>query len=420
MTYSSQNPVPKRLRRPPRSSGGQRRLDNRPPADTPARLVDTTMLYAPKSGGVKRYLSGQAGLVRRTAARRPPHPAGPRRPRPAGTRAASPPSPRRRLPFGDGYRWCSSVRRWSDRLVQFRPDLIEVGDPYGPGHAALDAGERLGVPVVGFCHSDPAALAKLHLGEWAEPTVRRRWARLYRRFDQVVAPSRHIAERLNDAGVPEVNGAALGVDTDLFHPGRADRSGPAPDARPFSRHAPAGLRRPAGAREEYRRDPRGGRTARRAYHLVLIGAGAQSKPQPNASFLDYRKDPQEVARLIASCDAFVHANAQEPFGLVVLEAMACGLPMVGVGSGGVAELVDHEVGQLAAHPTPAALAEAIDALFQRDFSALSLAARERAVRRHGDGTPPSRACPSSMPSSAARLPGRPRSSPAGADRGSRR
>ena len=48
-----------------------------------------------------------------------------------------------------------------------------AGDPYGPGHAALEAGDRLGIPVVGFCHSDPAALAALHLGSWAEPPVRR-------------------------------------------------------------------------------------------------------------------------------------------------------------------------------------------------------------------------------------------------------
>ena len=47
---------------------------------------------------------------------------------------------------------------------------------------------------------------------------------------------------------------------------------------------------------------------------------------------------REVARIVASCDAFVHANDREIFGLVVLEAMACGLPVVGVESGGVSEL----------------------------------------------------------------------------------
>jgi alpha-1,6-mannosyltransferase len=347
-----------------------------------ARLLDTTMLYAPRSGGVKRYLLAKRAWF---AERRPGvrHtllvPGASTRGHDGGVATIASP----RLPFGDGYRWCASVRRWAERLAQFAPDLIEVGDPYGPAHAALEAGERLGVPVVGFCHSDPAALAKLHLGEWAEPTVRRRWARLYRRFDQVVAPSRHIAERLNEAGVPEVMVQPLGVDTDLFHPGRAD---------------PQGLRRTLGLHRDTRLLVFAGRPAREKnidvileaaerlgdpYHLLLVGAGAVSRPQPNATFLDYRRDPKEVARLIASCDAFVHANAQEPFGLVVLEAMACGLPIVGVGSGGISELVDEAVGQLAEQPVASDLADAIEALFQRDIKALSAAARDRAERRHG-------------------------------------
>lgn len=348
-----------------------------------ARMVDTTMLFAPKSGGIKRYLLAKRHWL---AQHRPAltHTlvvpgAATRRQLDKGMVTVAAP----RLPFGDGYRWCSSVRKWADQLVMLSPDLIEVGDPYGPAHAALEAGERLGVPVVGFCHSDPAALAALHLGEWAEPPVRRRWARLFRRFDQVVAPSRHIAERLYDAGVPEVHVQHLGVDIDTFHPARADR---------------AALLKQLGLPGSARLLVFAGRPAREKnidvlleavaklgppYHLVLVGAGSLSKPQPNATFLDYRREPKEVARLIASCDAFVHANDREPFGLIVLEAMACGLPIVGVASGGILELVDAEVGQLAARAEAGPFAEAVEALFARDMAALSKAARVRAVSRHG-------------------------------------
>lgn len=87
--------------------------------------------------------------------------------------------------------------------------------------------------------------------------------------------------------------------------------------------------------------------------------------------------------MLASCDAFVHANDNEPFGLIVLEAMACGLPVVGVAAGGVAESVDEEVGQLAYASEPAAFAEAIEALFTRDLAVVSAAARRRAAERHG-------------------------------------
>ncbi|HTI67217.1 MAG TPA: glycosyltransferase [Caulobacteraceae bacterium] len=347
-----------------------------------ARLVDTTMLFAPKSGGVKRYLLAKRAWfsehrkgVRHTLV----VPGSETGPLETGvvTVAAM------RMPFGDGYRCPASPKRWADHLTALRPDVIEAGDPYGPGAAALEARERLGVPVVAFCHSDPAALTALHIGSWAEPTVRRRWARLIRRFDRVIAPSRHIAERLDDLGVFGVVVQPLGVDVDTFHPDRAD---------------PGGLRAELGLSASTRLLVFAGRAAREKnidvildaaarlgpdYHLILVGAGAGARPQDNASFLDFRRDPREVARLLASCDAFVHANHQEPFGLVVLEALACGLPVVGVEAGGVSELVDEQVGQLAPRPTAEDLAEAIEALFARDLGAISLAARARAVARHG-------------------------------------
>ncbi len=345
-------------------------------------LVDTTMLFAPRSGGVKRYLlAKRAWMAANRADLRHTLVIPGAATRDVGRGMLQIASAR--LPFGDGYRWPASTRRWADKLVALRPSVIEAGDPYAPGRAALDAGERVGAPVVGFCHSDPAALAALHLGEWAEPPVRRRWARLFRRFDQVVAPSRHIADRLAAAGVFGVHVTPLGVDTELFTPERAD---------------PAGVRSQLGLDSRARLLVFAGRPAREKnvdvlldavdrlgprYHLLLVAAGAGLRPQSNATFLDYEPDPLAVARLMASCDAFVHANDHEPFGLIALEAMACGLPMVGVASGGIAEIVDERVGQLAPRATPAALAEAITALFERDTPAVGAAARARAVARYG-------------------------------------
>jgi alpha-1,6-mannosyltransferase len=349
----------------------------------PTRLVDTTMLYAPRSGGVKRYLSAKRAWLTamRPEVRHTLVAPGPRDAHDGHGEVSIYAAP---LPFADGYRWPVSTAGWTERLIRQRPSLIEAGDPYTPGRAALKAGQRLGVPVVGFCHTDLGALAALHIGEWAELPVRKRWAAIYRQFDRVVAPSRYMAARLMEAGVENALALPLGVDIDIFDPVRADREA---------------VRRQLGVASNERLLVFAGRPAREKridvlveaverlgapYRLLLIGAGAAApEPSDRVIRMDYAREPADLARVLASCDAFVHANDAEPFGLIVLEAMACGLPVVGIDAGGVAESVDAGVGALAMRSTGEAMAEAIDGLFARDLAEIGLAARRRAVSRHG-------------------------------------
>lgn len=358
--------------RAPRSPAGAGRI----------HLVDTTMMWAPKSGGVKRYLlAKRAWLARRRpdirhsllvpGDRRGADPTG------AVTVAAT------RLPFGNGYRMPASPARWEAALHALRPDIIEAGDIFVPGHAALNVGDDLGVPVVGFCHTDAAALAALYFGDWAEAPAFSFWAQAFKRFDHVVAPSRHMAARLADAGVRRMSVQQLGVDTQVFHPDRGDR---------------AALFRRLGLPADARLLVFAGRPAREKnieamiaaverlgdpYRLLLIGAGADAPRSARILSLDFERDPIRLAGLLAACDAALHANENEIFGLFVLEAMAAGLPVVGSRRGGVGELIDPQVGQPADNVEPAGLAAAIEALFARDIAAIGAEARRRAETRHG-------------------------------------
>lgn len=365
-------------------SGPETRRDGRAisTADR-AHLVDTTMFYAPRSGGVKRYLTAKRAWIGKA--------------RPELRHTLVVPGARTnddrrglvtvgsvKIPFGSGYRWPTSVRKWTAELVTQRPDLIEAGDPFGPGLAAQDAGQRLGVPVIGFAHGDPSAQAALHLGDWAEAPAKKRLVEVLRRFDKVVAASRHIADRLVDAGVENIAVQPLGVDTDVFHPRRRD-----PVRVRAELELPASARllvfagRPAKEKNVEALIEAAGLLGP-DYHLLLISAGGATEWRDgNVTALPYVRDPRALSRVLASADAFVHANEHEPFGLIVLEAMASGLPIVGPGCGGVAELVDCEVGQCAAQTDGRGMAEAVEALFTRDLEALSRAARARAVARYG-------------------------------------
>jgi glycosyltransferase involved in cell wall biosynthesis len=82
-------------------------------------------------------------------------------------------------------------------------------------------------------------------------------------------------------------------------------------------------------------------------HLVVVGDGPAFKEVQNevagmpVTFTGYLKGEQ-LARAYASADIFAFPSTSETFGQVVLESMASGLPVAGVLSEGVCDLVQHE------------------------------------------------------------------------------
>ncbi|MDR3666843.1 MAG: glycosyltransferase family 4 protein [Ignavibacteriaceae bacterium] len=97
--------------------------------------------------------------------------------------------------------------------------------------------------------------------------------------------------------------------------------------------------------------------------LVVIGDGSEmkkikAKAGKNVEILGY----QEFAVLksyMQKAKAFIFA-AEEDFGIIVVEAMACGTPVIALNIGGASETVnDHKVGVLFSHQTPESVKEAV-------------------------------------------------------------
>jgi glycosyltransferase involved in cell wall biosynthesis len=84
--------------------------------------------------------------------------------------------------------------------------------------------------------------------------------------------------------------------------------------------------------------------------------------RPIVKWVGFRKD---VPRLLAAMDVFVFPSHAEAFGLVLIEAMAAGKPVISSNCDGVLEIVRHgETGFLVAPRDVAALTEAAERLLQ--------------------------------------------------------
>jgi glycosyltransferase involved in cell wall biosynthesis len=74
------------------------------------------------------------------------------------------------------------------------------------------------------------------------------------------------------------------------------------------------------------------------------------------------QNTEQLARLYNEASLCVYAPVLEPFGLVPLESMSCGTPVVGVREGGVQESISHEVTGLLIERNPRIFGEAIQNL----------------------------------------------------------
>nr|VFJ74234.1 MAG: Glycosyltransferase involved in cell wall bisynthesis [Candidatus Kentron sp. FW] len=89
---------------------------------------------------------------------------------------------------------------------------------------------------------------------------------------------------------------------------------------------------------------------------LVVGAGPVSLMEQyfaqarklglRATFFMGSRDQVTLAELFALADVSVFPSFEEPFGMVFMEAMACGCPVIGVNSGGPREFVSPAVGEL--------------------------------------------------------------------------
>lgn len=105
--------------------------------------------------------------------------------------------------------------------------------------------------------------------------------------------------------------------------------------------------------------------------LLIAGGGptadklkdeAEKKMPGKIQMIGHITDKSRLADLFANCDAFIHPNPREPFGITPLEAMASGLPVVAPNSGGLLSYA-NETNAWLAEPSGEAFAKELQSVF---------------------------------------------------------
>ncbi|PRY00559.1 glycosyltransferase [Allonocardiopsis opalescens] len=288
--------------------------------------------------------------------------------------------------------------RLAERWAEEPPDVVHAHDWPG-GLAALAGARELRVPVVQSFHS--LGLSERRAGLPVAPERVRLEAAVGRSADRVFATHSNQLFELARMGVPRtaVNVVPYGVDTDHFTPEGVAAAAPWQGRReerprvlavgPLARHGGAaqlveamGLVPEAElllvggpAADDLAIDPD---VARLRYHAKEAGV------DDRVSFTG-RIEARELPRLLRSADTVVCANRYEPYGSVVLEAMACGVPVIAEAVGGKADVVlDGTTGVLLPSVRPGVLGSALRRLLANPTqrSALGIAAADRARSRY--------------------------------------
>jgi glycosyltransferase involved in cell wall biosynthesis len=200
----------------------------------------------------------------------------------------------------------------------------------------------------------------------------RRWDRATAsRVDAYLTNSRHVASRIRRYYNREAIVVYPPVDTAFYHP---DGTRPGDYALVISALVP------------YKRVERAIEACRLArMPLKIIGTGPEmarlrEAADGSAELLGSR--PDEEIRTLYRGAAVVIMPGEEDFGIVPLEAQACGRPVVALGRGGALEtVVDGVTGLLVAEDSAAALAEALRCAAARTFDPVAIRAHALAFGR---------------------------------------
>ena len=232
----------------------------------------------------------------------------------------------------------------SDALDQFQPDLVHVVNPAVLGLGGIWLAKTRELPLVASYHTHlPKYLEHYGMG-MLEPLL---WELLKAAHNQAqlnLCTSSAMVEELSERGIQHTALWQRGVDTELFRP---DRAKPELRQRLLGGHSDSDalllyVGRLSAEKQIDRIRPV--LDAMPQARLALVGDGPHRQQLEKVfagsatTFVGYLGG-EELAGAYASADAFLFPSSTETLGLVLLEAMAAGCPVVAARRGGIPDIV---------------------------------------------------------------------------------
>ncbi len=291
-------------------------------------------------------------------------------------------------------RW-GALRDAVDRAVGAGCDLVHIQTPFAAHYAASRAARRYGVPLVATYHTLFEEYLKHYAplvpGAWLRGLARAFSRRQCNALDAVIVPSRAIEQRLATYGVRapmHVLPTGIPLPAPLAGAGRAafrQRCGIDP-VRPVALFV---------GRVAHEKNIgflleaiEVARTELPNILLLIAGEGpalAQLRQRVadcglsrNVQFIGYLDRASELPSCYAAADVFVFASRTETQGLVLLEAMAAGLPVVALAAMGTVDILGARRGALVPDDHPDAFAQTLLRLLGDRALAARLAVEARA------------------------------------------
>ena len=221
----------------------------------------------------------------------------------------------------------------------FRPDVVHLASPALLGRAAGIMARGLDIPVVAIYQTDLIGFAARYKFPGAVTMMRRLTTSIHGPADLNLVPSSASRAQLEALGMPNLELWPRGVDARQFHPGR--RSTVLHDeVLALDGEVLVGYVGRLAAEKEL--DLLKAIEHLPNHRLVIVGGGPEEARLrallPNAAFLGVRHG-EDLGRIVASLDVFVHTGSTETFCQAAQEALASGVPVVAPDSGGPRDLV---------------------------------------------------------------------------------